>query len=534
MREGRELAVTDWGVLDYGRALDRQRSLVQVRLANRVPDTLVLVEHPPVVTAGRGNGQGDLRLSREALRRRGVDFQPSDRGGKTTYHGPGQLVAYPIIKLRNRDVPSYVQALLGVVAGVVQDYGLQPEYVQGRPGLWLRGRKVASIGVAVKQGVSYHGVALNVNNDLAPFGWIIPCGHTGARFTSLAEALGKALAMAEVKRRFVHEFCQAFGYWQPTAGERPPWLRLPPPQACEMMAMQRLLAESRLNTVCQSAHCPNLGECFARGTATFLILGDRCTRGCRFCAVKKGAPQAPDPGEPRRVAQAVRELGLKYVVVTSVTRDDLPDGGAGQFVRTMEAVRRFCPGVRIEVLVPDFQGAEDALGRVCRARPEVFNHNLETVPRLYDQLKPQADYGRAIRVLVKAKAYGLKLKSGLMLGLGETDREIRQTLRDLRQTGCQYLTLGQYLSPSPAHAPVVRYLPPEKFAQWEREGLAMGFNAVAAGPLVRSSYQAERMYSSPDNALAGARRQALGATAETSCRASGVESHCAHHHRSRR
>jgi lipoyl synthase len=245
--------------------------------------------------------------------------------------------------------------------------------------------------------------------------------------------------------------------------------------------------------VCQSAHCPNLGECFGRGTATFMILGSRCTRRCRFCAVGKGPTEEVDEREPDRVAEAVASLGISHAVVTSVTRDDLPDGGAAQFVRTIEAIRNRCPGVTVEVLVPDFQGSPSAVDMVCDARPDVFNHNLETVERLYPDVRPQAKYQRSLDVLEQAARGGLATKSGIMLGLGETHHETLKTIEDLRQTGCWFLTLGQYLSPSKEHLSVARYVTPEEFKQWEATALSMGFKGVAAGPLVRSSYRAERM-----------------------------------------
>ena len=257
--------------------------------------------------------------------------------------------------------------------------------------------------------------------------------------------------------------------------------------------MEKRLQRLRLATVCQSAHCPNQGECFDRGTATFMILGTRCTRRCRFCAVDKGAPHAPDDGEPKRVARAVQQLGLTHAVVTSVTRDDLPDGGAGHFAGTIRQIRKQCPGVSVEVLVPDFNGAIPALDTVCAVRPDVFNHNIETVPRLYAEVRPGADYRRSLGVLSYAAGRGLMTKSGLMLGLGEIKNEIKKTLMDLKYAGCKLLTLGQYLAPSKDHVPVARYVPPEEFEMWAETARGMGFTSVTAGPLVRSSYRAAEM-----------------------------------------
>ena len=280
------------------------------------------------------------------------------------------------------------------------------------------------------------------------------------------------------------------------AGRRtfPPWLtrRLPPEE--QMRPVRGLLRDLHLQTVCREAHCPNMGECFARGTATFMILGTACTRHCRFCAVGDGEPRPPAPDEPERVAEAVRRMGLRHVVVTSVTRDDLPDGGSAHFARTIRAVHGRTAAT-VEVLTPDFAGRRQDVDRVLDAAPEVFNHNIETVPRLYADVRPEADYGRSLRVLARAASHGgvPLTKSGLMLGLGETAAELRAALADLRTAGCMVLTLGQYLSPSPAHYPVAEFIPPDRFRQWKEEALGMGFAAVASGPFVRSSYEAAQV-----------------------------------------
>jgi lipoic acid synthetase len=243
--------------------------------------------------------------------------------------------------------------------------------------------------------------------------------------------------------------------------------------------------------VCQSAACPNRNECWNAGTATFLLLGSVCTRGCRFCNIPAGDPPDADPDEPQRVADAVASMGLSYAVVTSVTRDDLPDGGAGIFADTIRAIRRRNPGCRVEVLIPDFQGSFDALGTVLAASPDVLNHNVETVPSLYPRVRPRADYGRSLQVLTRAAERGFLTKSGLMLGLGEELHEIRKVMTDLRDAGCDLLTLGQYLQPRKDLLPVTRYYHPDEFLTLEQEGREMGFRAVQAGPRVRSSYHAE-------------------------------------------
>lgn len=276
---------------------------------------------------------------------------------------------------------------------------------------------------------------------------------------------------------------------------KPPWLKRRMPSGPSYEKVRGLLKGCHLHTVCQEAQCPNIWECFSHNTATFLILGSRCTRNCRFCAVETGFPQPPDPQEPQRVAQAAADLKLDFVVVTSVTRDDLPDGGAKWFAATIEAIRRQSPEIRVEVLIPDFKGDIQALETVLAAGPDVLNHNIETVSRLYPRVRPEADYRQSLELLARAsnRAETLLTKSGLMLGLGEKEDELEQCLRDLRQVNCRLLTIGQYLQPSPAHLPVDRYVPPEEFEHWREKALEMGFLQVAAGPFVRSSYHAREM-----------------------------------------
>jgi len=276
-----------------------------------------------------------------------------------------------------------------------------------------------------------------------------------------------------------------------TCGAKPPWIRVKIGQNELFQATKERLHAHGLHTVCEEAFCPNLGHCWSRGRATLLILGDRCTRGCRFCNVDKRAVLPPDPDEPRRVAEAVRDAGLKEVVITSVTRDDLPDGGAFLWAQTVAAIHAAVPGILVEVLVPDFGGNVAALEAVLATRPDVFGHNLETVPRLYPQARPQADYLRSLDVLRRASDAGLITKTSLMLGLGETFDEIGQTLRDARAAGCRIFYAGQYLQPSPRHLPVTRYVEPSEFATLRDAAYALGFDFVASEPLVRSSYHEE-------------------------------------------
>lgn len=275
---------------------------------------------------------------------------------------------------------------------------------------------------------------------------------------------------------------------------KPPWLRVRIPGGPAYAAVRHQVDAHRLHTVCESARCPNLGECWARGTATFMILGDVCTRRCGFCAVKTGRPNEVDRDEPARVAEAVRLMGLNYAVITSVARDDLADSGASVWAATIRAVREAVPCCRIETLIPDFKGSETCLNTVLDAKPDVLDHNTETVPRLYRQVRPQAKYDRTLQLLARAKARGFFTKSSLMLGIGETEEELEQVLHDLRAMGVDILTLGQYLQPTPDHLPVIRHLPPEEFMAWKRHGLELGFKVVTAGPLVRSSYHADEQF----------------------------------------
>lgn len=262
----------------------------------------------------------------------------------------------------------------------------------------------------------------------------------------------------------------------------------------EIHRIKKLLRQQHLHTVCESARCPNIGECFKRGTATFMILGDVCTRNCSFCAVKKGKPSPIDEREIEGIVRAVEHLKINHAVITSVTRDDLPDGGANQFVKAIKALKANFSQLTIEVLIPDFGGNWQALESVIAAKPDVLNHNIETVKRLYPIVRPQADYKLSLEIIQRSFNAGLTTKSGMMLGMGETLEEIKQTMQELRQAGCEVLTLGQYLAPSKQHLPVARYLKPEEYDFLRDEGLKMGFKAVFAGPLVRSSYLAEHTF----------------------------------------
>ena len=274
---------------------------------------------------------------------------------------------------------------------------------------------------------------------------------------------------------------------------KPAWLKVPFPGGPRYLRLKAMLRASALHTVCEEARCPNIGECFQAGTATFMILGDVCSRACRFCAVRSGGPVGLDSEEPLRVAELVHRLGLRHAVITSVTRDDLPDGGAAVFADTIRQIRRLSPTTSVEVLVPDFQGSQQALATLMAARPDILNHNLETVRRLYPRVRPKAVYERSLELLAGAKSLEptIPTKSGLMVGLGETGQELLQAMVDLAAAGCGILTIGQYLQPSAKQLPVARYYRPQEFRELAEEGQRLGFRHVEAGPLVRSSYHAE-------------------------------------------
>ena len=284
------------------------------------------------------------------------------------------------------------------------------------------------------------------------------------------------------------------------AARKPSWLKMKMPQGQAYLRLKEMVESHRLHTVCQSAKCPNLGECWSAGTATLMILGDVCTRSCGFCHIATGRPSGLDLNEPARVGDAVRIMNLGHVVITSVNRDELPDGGARVWAETIRQIRLQSPGTSVEVLIPDFEGNWDALQLVLDQRPDILNHNLESVPRLYQQVRPQAKYHRSLKLLQIARDEGFVTKTGIMLGLGEHEHEIEALLDDLVSIGCEILTIGQYLQPTTAHLPVVRWVHPNEFALWKQRGEARGLRHVESGPLVRSSYHAEKQVQAHVNA----------------------------------
>jgi lipoic acid synthetase len=519
------------GRVPYHEADQLQRALH----ARACDDYLLLLEHPHVYTLGTTADRAHVLTDPATL---GAELVTTDRGGDVTYHGPGQLVGYPIVTLPDwrdglRDVVAYVRALEGVVIGALADLGIEAHRERRYPGVWVGDAKIAAVGVKVARGRTRHGFALNVDPDLAMFRHIVPCGIVDRGVTSMGEVLGGAPDLRAVVDAVSHHFARAFAggvverqdvVWRHRpedvsqftreAGDgtpvrllgrlaeagvdaaagtrRPEWMRVRADLGPGYRATKRLMRDLDLRTVCEEAGCPNIYECWADGTATFMILGDRCTRACGFCLVDTRRPLALDPDEPARVADAVAHLRLEHVVVTSVARDDVDDGGAHAFAATIDAIRRRAPGTRVEVLIPDCKGDAAALDVIYAARPDVLNHNLETVARLQRAARPSAAYFRSLALLARAKDAGLLTKSGIILGMGETDDELRGAIADLRNVGVDVLTLGQYLRPSARHLPVAKWWSPDEFAGLGAYAEALGFTHVESGPLVRSSYHARR------------------------------------------
>jgi lipoic acid synthetase len=519
------------GRVRYQDGLALQRALF--RAGTGGDDWLLLLEHPHVYTLGVRARTEHLLVDPASV---GAELVRADRGGDVTYHGPGQLTGYPILSVPMGPgaTPAYVHRIEQLIIDTLADVGLRhADRLPGYPGVWVDvsgpdPRKICAIGVRISRGRSMHGFALNVDPDLSMFDHIVPCGIPDKQVTSLA-AEGVGASMRDVvdalSRRAIEEWGKgpverqdvawrasgpaivgqpvrllgrlAEAGVDPASGleieaRKPEWLRVKANMGPEYRALKRTMRSLELVTVCEEAGCPNIYECWADGTATFMINGDRCTRACGFCLVDTRKPLPPAPDEADRVADAVARMGLDYAVVTAVARDDLPDGGAAAFAATVQAIHRRCPGANVEVLIPDCHGEPSALQAVFDARPEVLNHNLETVIRLQRAVRPSASYARSLAVLARAKAAGLSTKSGLMLGLGETEEEVIGALGDLRGCRVDIVTLGQYLRPTAAHLPVARWWTPVEFSRLKAAGEAMGIPHIEASPLTRSSYHAKQ------------------------------------------
>lgn len=557
------LGVRWLGRVDYQDAVALQRQLRD----HSTKDHLLLLEHDHVVTLSRRTPRDHLLVDVEAM---GAAVVDTDRGGDITYHGPGQLVGYPILTVPGKrgggmaDTAAYVDGIEQLLIDVLADLGVEAGRLPRCTGVWvdcdsLRPRKIAAIGVRITKGRSMHGFALNVDPDLAWFDRIVPCGITDKGVTSLA-AEGVEVSMRDVVDLVATAAAQRWGGGQPvdradvawrvpttdlapfTRGEgpgtpvgrqgvghgeanpalsfaeqsdgtsvrllgrlaeagvsadpvrlkarKPEWMRVPLDTGPTYREIKKTMRDLDLVTVCEEAGCPNISECWNDGTATFMVLGERCTRACGFCHVDTRKPAVADPDEPARVAEAVERMGLTHAVVTMVARDDLADGGAQHVADTVQAIRARVPDCRVEVLVSDFKGDDASLQVVFDARPDVFNHNIETVARLQRAVRPSASYARSLSVLARAAQAGLVTKSSIIVGMGETDTEVVQTMADLAAIDCDIVTIGQYLRPTSHHLPVVTWWPPSVFGEWKQQGEAMGIDHVEASPLTRSSYHA--------------------------------------------
>lgn len=531
------------GRVDYREALALQHALFDHGRENH----LLLLEHPHVFTYGpRADLVTNLKCDPAAV---GADFVAVKRGGDITYHGPGQLVGYPILNLDNRiGASEHVCNVEGLVIDALTELGVTGAgRLADYPGVWVgvdtdRPRKICAIGVRLANGRTMHGFALNVATDMTYLReHIVPCGIGDRPVTSLAEegihvdmktVVDTVVRLAAdrwgggvVERQdvaWIHRpddlsrFSRGDGPGEKVrllgrlndAGvtngvaiteRKPEWLRPHVTLGSEVLAIKSLLRERGLVTVCEEAGCPNLSECWRDGTATFMVLGERCTRACGFCLVDTRKPAPPDAGEPERVADAVAAMGLEHAVLTMVARDDLADGGLSHVAACVESIRDRVPHARIETLVSDAKGDEAALDALFAARPDVFNHNIETVARLQRAVRPSAGYARSLSVLSRARRAGLVTKSGMVLGMGETVEEVDGCLADLAAIGVSIVTLGQYLRPTTHHLPVARWIHPDEFSRWKELGESLGIAHVEASPLTRSSYHARQSAESADS-----------------------------------
>ncbi len=527
------------GTVRYAEALALQESIFRNGTDNR----LLLLEHPHVFTYGpSAELEKNLRCNPADV---GADFVSVKRGGDITYHGPGQLVGYPLLTLPAKhggdgpaDSTAYVRQVEQVVIDSLREVGLHTaDRFDGYPGVWLdihtNPRKICAIGVRVGRNRTMHGFAVNVHTDLEYMSTnIVPCGIAEYPVTSIAaegieismpdfvNVVAKHAALAwgngvmerqDVAWKQTPEDLSAFsrgeGPGQPVrmlgrlarAGvteaielseRKPDWIRPHVKHGEEVLTLKKTLRELSLVTVCEEAGCPNLSECWSDGTATFMVLGERCTRACGFCLVDTQKPLLPDVDEPAHVANAVKKMGLQFAVLTMVARDDLADDGMQHIADCVRAIRELDPAIKIETLISDARGSE-SLNLILDARPDVLNHNTETVPRLQRAVRPSAGYARSLSVLARAKAAGLTVKSGLIVGMGETDEEVLGVLRDLAAVGVDIVTIGQYLRPTTNHLPVARWVEPEIFDMYKREGEAFGIGHVESSPLTRSSYHAK-------------------------------------------
>ncbi|MFZ1820547.1 MAG: lipoyl synthase [Acidimicrobiia bacterium] len=574
-----KLYVRSLGVVDFHEALS-----IQNAFHSNDDDYLLLLEHNPIFTCGSGIQEENLL----DVKNSGIKVVDIDRGGDVTFHGPGQLIGYPIITLGEtrgdlRNTIAFLRSLEEVIIEALKILGIQAIRFEKYTGVWIdlgpeykyndRYKKIAAIGSKVSRGRTKHGFALNVSTDLSYFDKIIPCGIEQFGVTSLHELGHTNITFDQVIDTVTKTFLNEFNYneidiashsfdekeyntdsedeettaskrsfpasrsalaFEPVASSstpdqgdlsrfsvesvsaiqpslrllgrlskagvrvdlekdrrnRPDWMKNTIKQTEGFKELKELSKDLNLVSVCEEAGCPNIYECWESKTATYMILGENCTRACSFCLVGTNKPAPPDTNEPKNVAIAIKTLGIKHAVITCVARDDLEDDGSTQFVNTVNEVRKASPGTQIELLISDNRGHENSLDKIFNSRPDILNHNIETPIRIQRAVRPSANYARSLGVLTRAKEQGLKTKSGIIVGMGETNTEILQTLRDLKNANIDIVTIGQYLQPTPTHLPVDRFVTPAEFDEFKRYGESIGIPHVESGPLVRSSYHA--------------------------------------------
>lgn len=568
------------GRVAYQEALD-----LQTQLFAGTDNHLLLLEHPPVYTMGVRAKIEHLLADPAEI---GAEVHQANRGGDVTFHGPGQLVGYPVMNVPGRrgggmaDTVAYVTSIEQLVIDTLSDLGLVASRLKKEPGVWIdadgdRPRKIAAIGVRLSRGRSMHGFALNVDVDMDWFDHMVPCGITDKGVTSLRSE-GVDASLQEVadlvvahtgrllspvdgverhdvawkqRRTDLSAFTRGEGPGEPiravrsapskandktasnkvsdsqmgmdqqvapknpsagvpvrlrnrlaqvgvdggldVAARKPEWMRVKLKTDQKFLELKKVSRKLDLTTVCEEAGCPNIFECWNEGTATYMLLGERCTRACGFCLVDTQRPKPPDLGEPQRVAEAAASLGLEFVVLTMVARDDLDDGGAEIVASTISELRSALPSAGVEVLISDLKGNADSLKLILSAKPDVLNHNIETVPRLQRAVRPSASYARSLGLLARSKAAGLTTKSGIIVGMGETFEEVVSTMADLAAVGVDIVTIGQYLRPTTNHLPVHRWWTPEEFDELKRIGQEdLGITHIESSPLTRSSHNAGR------------------------------------------
>ncbi len=540
----RKLNVRWLGKLPYSEAYDLQLGLHK-DISNNYEDDdyLLLLEHDNVITSGRSSKDNNLLVSQEILDQMSIDFFETDRGGDITFHGEGQLIGYPIIRLQDpKKVVPFVRSIENVLIQSLKELSIDSYTKEHDTGVWTSMGKIASIGIKVSKWTTYHGFSLNIFDKLEGFELINPCGNEYESVTSI-QSFNDTVSFDEVSKIVSNNFFKLFEYSEvdeqfsqftpkqlksnkefnidkmvaagvfkpsskgipitikgvlPNEPKRPEWMKVKANLGNDYRSLKNLLSEKKLNTVCEEASCPNIYECWSMGTATFMIMGDVCTRACGFCDVKTGKPGTLDLGEPKRVAESVKAMQLTHAVITSVNRDDLEDGGSQFFADTIYEVKKLNNKCDVEVLIPDFKGDRLAIDNIIKASPEVINHNLETVPRLQREIRTSASYGRSLSLLhyVKSQGFEGKTKTGLIVGMGENKEEVASVLKDISKLNVDIVTIGQYLRPTAKHRPIDRYAPEEEFEYYKFIGESFGIPHVESGTLVRSSYHAKDSFAS--------------------------------------